>query len=457
MTALLAARAQMEVSLAFHMVFAALGIGLPLFMVLAEGLWLKTGKEHYKELARTWAKATALTFAVGAVSGTALSFELGLLWPRFMEVAGGVLGPAFALEGYAFFIEAIFIGLYLYGWDRLSDRAHWLAGLPVAFSGFLSGVLVVGANAWMQTPTGLEAGLTAPGLSITDPAAVGPLAITDALAVFRSPSWFQMALHSSLSCYIATGFAAAGVYALGLLKGRNDAYHRAGLTLALAVGVIAAVLQPVSGDISARFVADHQPAKLAAAEAHFETMDGAPLTIGGIPTADGNVVLGIRIPYGLSLLAHHDPKAEVIGLDRFPDADRPNVLITHLAFQLMVGLGFLLVAIGAWFWWVRWKHPDSVPRRRGLLWTVLVASPFGMLALEAGWLVTEVGRQPWIIYDVLRTEHGVTPIQQVPITLLGFFVLYLGLGTALVFLLRELARRNGGARTADVAEEVSHA
>lgn len=448
----------MEVSLAFHMVFAALGIGLPLLMVLAEGLWLKTGREHYRELARTWAKATALTFAVGAVSGTALSFELGLLWPRFMEVAGGALGPAFALEGYAFFIEAIFIGLYLYGWDRLSPRAHWLSGLPVAFSGVLSGVLVVAANAWMQTPTGLEAGLTAQGLSITAPAAVGPLAITDALAVFRSPSWFQMALHSSLSCYIATGFAAAGVYALGLLKGRSDAYHRAGLTLALSVGAAAAVLQPISGDISARFVAEHQPAKLAAAEAHFETMSGAPLTLGGIPMADERVILAVRIPYGLSLLAYHDPHAEVTGLDQFPEEDRPNVLITHLAFQLMVGLGFLLIAVGAWFWWVRWKHPDTVPRRRGLLRTVLIVSPLGMLALEAGWLVTEVGRQPWIIYDVLRTEYGVTPIQQVPVTLLGFFVLYVALGTALVFLLMELAKRHGGARTADPAsEEVSHA
>ncbi|MDX1675295.1 MAG: cytochrome ubiquinol oxidase subunit I [Longimicrobiales bacterium] len=445
MDALLAARVQMEVSLAFHMVFAALGIGLPLLMVIAEGLWLRTGREHYRDLARTWAKATALTFAVGAVSGTALSFELGLLWPRFMEVAGGVLGPAFALEGYAFFIEAIFLGLYLYGWDRLSPRAHWLTGIPVALSGLLSGILVVAANAWMQTPTGIE-GLTAPGLEITDPAATGPLAITDALAVFRSPAWFQMALHSSLSCYIATGFATAGVYALGILKGRTDAYHRAGLTLALALGGVTALLQPISGDISARFIAEHQPAKLAAAEAHYETEAGAPLTIGGIPTGDGEVILGLEIPYGLSLLAHHDPNAEVIGLDAFPEDERPNVLITHLAFQVMVGLGFAMIAVALWFWWVRWRRPDSLPYRRRLLRTILIASPFGFLALEAGWIVTEVGRQPWIIYDVMRTEHGVTPVQEVPLTLLGFFVLYLALGAALVFLLCELARRSGGAR-----------
>jgi cytochrome d ubiquinol oxidase subunit I len=455
MDAFLAARAQMEVSLAFHMVFAALGIGLPLLMLLAEGLWLRTGNQHWKDLARTWAKATALTFAVGAVSGTALSFELGLLWPRFMEVAGGVLGPAFALEGYAFFTEAIFLGLYLYGWDRLSPRAHWLVGVPVAFTGFLSGVLVVAANAWMQTPTGLESALASTGATITSPEVVGPLAITDALAVFKSPAWFQLALHSSLSCYIATGFATAGVYALGLLKGRNDAYHRAGITLALAVGGIAAVLQPVSGDISARFVAEHQPAKLAAAEAHFETMRGAPLTLGGIPTEDGEVVLAVQVPYGLSLLAHHDLNAQVTGLDAFPPEDRPNVLLTHLAFQLMVALGFAMIAVAAWFWWVKWRRPGTLPDRRALLRTVLIASPAGMLAIEFGWLLTEMGRQPWIIYEVLRTELGVTPIQEVPLTLLGFFVLYVALGTALVFLLRALAHRHGAARTPDA--EVAHA
>lgn len=440
MDALLAARAQMEVSLAFHMVFAALGIGLPLLMVIAEGLWLRTGRDHYRDLARTWARATALTFAVGAVSGTALSFELGLLWPRFMDVAGGVLGPAFALEGYAFFIEAIFLGLYLYGWDRLSPRAHWVTGFPVALSGLISGVLVVAANAWMQTPTGIEP-LLGSGTIIATPETVAPLAIADALAVFRSPAWLHMTLHSSLSCYIATGFVVAGVYALGLLKGRGDDYHGSGLTIALAVGGVAALLQPVSGDLSARFVADHQPAKLAAAEAHFETTAGAPLVLGGIPTTDGEVILGIRVPYGLSLLAHHDPRAEVIGLEEFPEADRPNVLITHLAFQLMVGLGFAMIAVAAWFWWVRWRRRGSLPARRWLLRTVLLAAPAGFLALEAGWLVTEVGRQPWIIYEAMRTELGVTPVQEVPLTLTGFFVLYLGLGAALSYLLLKLAGR----------------
>ena len=481
MDALTAARAQMEVSLAFHMVFAALGIGLPVLMLIAEGLWLRTGRDHYRTLAHTWGKATALTFAVGAVSGTALSFELGLLWPRFMEVAGPVLGPAFALEGYAFFIEAIFLGLYLYGWDRLSSGAHWWTGVPVALSGLASGVLVVAANAWMQTPVGIDpsAFAAAAGPPVSTAAAgptsaIGPLAMADPLAVFRTPYWFHMALHSSLSCYVATGFAVAGVYAIGTLRGRLDAYHRSGLRIAMAVGAIGAVLQPVSGDISARAVARHQPAKLAAAEAHFETARGVPLTIGGIPTADGEVRYAIRIPKALSLLAHHDPDAEVIGLDAFPRDEWPNVLVTHLAFQVMVGLGFALVGLSLWFWGAEWWARRRAPAGDGasgelpatrpllprpLLVAVLAGSPLGFLALQAGWLVTEVGRQPWVIHGVMRTEDAVTPVGNVQLTLLCFSILYLALGAALGVLLRSLAHRESLTRDAEGPEvqPASHA
>jgi cytochrome bd ubiquinol oxidase subunit I len=456
METLLAARLQMEVSLAFHMFFAALGIGLPLLLVLAEGLWIRTGRTHYRDLARTWSKAVALTFAVGAVSGTALSFELGLLWPRFMEAAGGVLGPAFALEGYAFFIEAIFIGLYLYGWDRLSPIAHWWTGVAIAVSGLLSGILVVAANAWMQTPVGLDALALATGGTATGVGAGlahGPIPMANALEVFRAPAWPQMAIHSSLATFMATGFAVAGVYALGLLRGRNNAYHRSGLVLALAVGGAAAVLQPISGDFSARFIAQHQPAKLAAAEAHWETMAGAPLTIGGIPRGEGEVVLGIPIPKGLSLLAFHDPNAVVTGLHDIPADERPNVLITHMAFQVMVGIGFLLLAVSFAFWLVfRWDRPGAYTRR-WLLWLLVAASPLGYIALQAGWIVTEVGRQPWIIYGIMRTGDGVTPAAGVPVTLFGFTLLYLVLGTALVVLLRALA----GTHVAPDAVEASHA
>ena len=421
---LLAARLQMEVSLAFHMVFAALGIGMPLLMLIAEWRWLRTRAPHFRALARKWAKATALTFAVGAVSGTALSFELGLLWPRFMALAGGIVGPAFALEGYAFFIEAIFLGLYLYGWDRLSPRAHWWTGVPIALSGLASGILVVAANAFMQAPASFE---------VVD----GRLVSVDPLAVFSTPAWFHMALHSSLSCYIATGFAVAGVYAAGMLRGRRDAYHRSALDIALLVGGTAAVLMPLSGDVSARRIAEYQPGKLAAMEAHYETSSHVPLLVGGMPDGEGGVKWALRIPSGLSLLVGHSPSTVVTGLNEFPEDERPPVGLTHLAFQVMVACGFAMAALALWFAWRRRRA--ALIDDRLLLRGLLLASPLGFVALEAGWIVTEVGRQPWIVYGVMRTSEGVTPIDEVHWTLLGFTVLYAVLGAALVYLLRRLA------------------
>jgi cytochrome bd ubiquinol oxidase subunit I len=440
MDVLTAARLQMEVSLGFHMFFAALGIGMPLLMLVAEWRWLKTGRVHYRDLAKTWGKATALTFAVGAVSGTALSFELGLLWPRFMELAGGVIGPAFALEGYAFFIEAIFLGLYLYGWDRLTPRAHWWTGVPVAVSGMMSGVLVVAANAWMQAPVGFE---------LTD---AGALAGSDPLAPFRSPAWIHMALHSTLSCYVATGFAVAGVYATGMLRGRRDAYHHSALSIALAVGAVTALLQPLSGDWSAREMAKYQPAKLAAAEAHFETSSHVPLMIGGLPDEEGNVRYALHIPNALSFMIGRSAETVVVGLNDFPRDERPPVAITHIAFQVMVGCGFALIFVALWYWLGRWRRRTE---GRALLALLLLASPLGFIALQAGWIVSEVGRQPWVIYGIMRTADGVTPVAGVPVTFFGFSVLYLVLGVALVLLLRGLAHHRYPARSE--LEEASYA
>jgi cytochrome d ubiquinol oxidase subunit I len=421
MDTLTAARAQMEVSLGFHMIFAALGIGMPLLLLIAEGLWLRTGQPHYRELARQWAKATALTFAVGAVSGTALSFELGLLWPEFMRVAGPTIGSAFTLEGFAFFIEAIFLGLYLYGWDRLSPRAHFLTAIPIALSGLASGILVVAVNAWMQFPP-----LDAAGQPRVDP-----------MAPFQSPAWLHMWLHSSLSTYVATGFAVAGVYALGLLRGRHDAYHGSGLRIALAVAAVAALLQPLSGDISARATARLQPAKLAAMEALFQTERNAPLLIGGWPDVDRQEVrYAIRIPGALSFLAHHDVNAEVSGLDRVPRSDWPNVTLTHIAFQIMVGCGTLLAAVGVLFWFLQWRKRAL---SRALLTTLLLIAPLGFVALEAGWVVTEVGRQPWIIHGVMRTRDAVTTVDSVALIFYSFCLLYGVLGAVLAMLLRRLA------------------
>src|SRR5204862_7115782 len=270
MSDFLFARSQMAMSLAFHIVFAALGIGMPLLMAIAEGMYLRTKQSVYLDLCKRWAKGTAILFAVGSVSGTVLSFELGLLWPGFMEHAGSIIGMPFSLEGFAFFSEAIFLGVYLYGWDRISPRAHLGAGVAVALSGAASGIFVVLANAWMNAPTGFEL--------------VGGRAVNvDPLAAMASPAAFPQALHMTLAAYAATGFAVAGIHAFLLLKDPANAFHRRALEIALIVGAPAAVLQPISGDIAARHLARHQPVKLAAAEALFRTQQGAPLSLGGWP------------------------------------------------------------------------------------------------------------------------------------------------------------------------------
>lgn len=428
MDTLTAARLQMTVSLMFHMVFAAIGIGLPLLLVLIERRYLKTGQEHYKQLARKWAKATGLLFAVGAVSGTALSFELGLLWPKYMEITGAVVGHIFGLEGYAFFIEAIFIGLYLYGWDRLSPRAHWWCGVAIAVSGALSGIFILGVNAWMQLPVGFHM-------------ENGRVIVSDPIAIFKQPGWLYMALHSTLSCYIAVGFAVAAVYAWGALRNRRDAYYRSALLIAMAVGGICALLQPISGDLLAKFVFRTQPAKFAAMEGQFKTERYAPLRIGGWPDLERQeTVYAIRIPGGLSFLAAHDPATEVRGLDQVPRSDWPNVHLTHIAFQVMVGIGMALMALTAWFWIAWWRRRENALAIRPLLWAIVIAGPLGFIALEAGWIVTEVGRQPWVINGILRTRDAVTPSTAVPPVFYVFLVLYCVLAITVVLLLWRLAK-----------------
>jgi cytochrome bd ubiquinol oxidase subunit I len=428
MTDLLAARSQMAVSLGFHILFAVVGIGMPVLMVLAEERWQRTGDAICLDLAKRWAKGTAILFAVGAVSGTVLSFELGLLWPEFMRLAGPVIGMPFSLEGFAFFTEAIFLGVYLYGWDRISRRAHLLAGVLVAVSGAASGVFVVIANSWMNAPCGFEV-------------VRGHLTKVDPIAGMLNPMAFPQALHMTLAAYAATGFAVAGIHAFLLLFDRRNAFHRRALTIALLVGAPSAVLQPLSGDLSARAVARQQPAKLAAMEAHFETRRRAPLLIGGWPDVDARTTRhAIRVPGGLSFLAHHDMNARVVGLEEFPRSDWPNVRIVHTAFQLMVALGTYLALVSLWVGWLAARGRDLCENRR-VLQAVALGSPFGFLAIEAGWTVTEVGRQPWIVYGTLRTADAVTPMPGLIVPFLGFSLLYCFLGVIVVWLLyRQIIR-----------------
>ncbi len=419
------ARSQMAMSLAFHIVFAALGIGMPLLMAIAEGLYLRTSQPVYLELSKRWSRGTAILFAVGAVSGTVLSFELGLLWPGFMEQAGAIIGMPFSLEGFAFFIEAIFIGVYLYGWDRLSPLVHWLSGVVVAVSGTLSGILVVTANAWMNSPAGFK---------VVD----GRFTETDPIAAMLNPASFHEVLHMTLAAFVAAGFAVAAVHAFFVLRDRHSLFHRSALAIALAVGCVSIPLQILSGDLSSRAVGRLQPAKLAAMEALYHTQAGAPVLIGGVPNdARRTTDYAIHIPRGLSFLLTADPDARVVGLDEFSESDWPNVRVVHWSFDIMVASGTLMLALALWSGWL-WSRRKRLADQPWLLRALVAAGPLGFVAIEAGWVVTEVGRQPWIIYGVTRTTEAVTPMPWLVVPFIAFTGLYVVLAFIVVFLLRRL-------------------
>ncbi len=420
MSDLLAARSQMAISLAFHIVFAIVGIGMPALMVIAERQWQRTGDSIYLDLAKRWAKGTAIMFAVGAVSGTVLSFELGLLWPRFMQYAGSIIGMPFSLEGFAFFTEAIFLGVYLYGWNRIGPKMHLTAGVLVAISGALSAIFVVDANAWMNTPSGFRL-------------EHGQMVDVHPFVAMANPAALAETLHMTLAAYASLGMAVAGLHAFLLLRQPTDGFHKRALIVALMIGGPAAVLQPISGDIAGRVVADTQPVKLAAMEGEFRTQARAPLRIGGIPDVRAHETRwDVEIPGGLSFMAYHDFNATVKGLDDFPENRWPPVVIVHLAFQVMVGLGTLLAGIGLWAMWVLVRGRDFGKR---LLVALSVGAPLGFICVEAGWTVTEVGRQPWIVAGILRTANAVTPMPGLIVPFLTFTVLYLFLGVIVTWLM----------------------
>lgn len=410
MSDLLAARSQMAMSLGFHIIFAVIGVAMPLMMTIAEWRWVRTGDPAYLALARRWAKGAAILFAVGAVSGTVLSFELGLLWPRFMDWAGAIIGPLFALEGFAFFTEAIFLGIYLYGWHHLRPTLHIAAGIIVTTSGVVSAAVVTTANAWMNTPAGFE---LADGL----PHDIRPW------AVMTNPHALHESLHMVLAAFAATGLLVAGIHAFLILRGAHDNFHRYALAIALLVGGIPTLLQSISGDALTKVVAAHQPAKLAAMEALFHTAPGAAFHLGGLPDEESeSVPYSLEIPKLLSLLLYLDPQATVAGLDRTPRRDWPPVAVVHVAFQIMVGAGMVMMMLVLWAAW-RWKQ-GRLYEDRLLLRALALGAPLGFLAIEAGWVVTEVGRQPWIIYGIMRTSEAVTPMPGIAIPFVMFTVLY---------------------------------
>jgi len=430
----LAARALMGISLGFHIIYATIGVGLPLMLMIAEGLSLRTGNDLYHRLARRWIRPAGVLFVIGAVSGTILSFELGLLWPRFMAFSGPLIGLPFSMEGFAFFTEAIFLALYIYGEQRLSRRMLFFCTIPLAVAAAVSAVFVISANAWMNTPAGFR---------IEN----GTLRDVQPFLALANPSWAHEAVHGTLAAYVATGFAMAGVYAWALLRGRRNDYNRCALTLTLAVATVSLPLMLASGDWAAMTVAVQQKPKLAAMEAHFTTARGAPLNIGGWPDpASGKVLYGIRIPKLLSVLAHRDPDALVEGLDAFPQDASPDPRLVHPFFDLMVGSFFIMLTPAAWFWWLRWRRRE-VPLGTWPLRALLCASPFGMIALESGWLVTEFGRQPWIAQGQMRVADGVTQQTGIGLVLLTFLVVYLALTAGLLKLLLLPAPAGTGAES----------
>lgn len=419
---LLAARLQMAISLGWHIIFACIGMAMPFFMAYAEWKWLKTKEDIYLDLAKSWSKGVAIFFAVGAVSGTLLSFELGLLWPTFMKHAGPIFGMPFSLEGTAFFIEAIALGIFLYGWNKISPWAHWWSGIVVGISGVLSGIFVVAANGWMNSPSGFDF-------------INGEYVSIDPIAALFNDAWFTQALHMTFAAFASTGFAVAGIHAIMLLRGHNIRFHQEATKIALIFGSIAAFAMPITGDLAAKDVAKRQPAKLAAMEAHYHTEKNVALIIGGIPNDETETVdYAIKIPGALSFLAHGDFQSEVIGLDQIPEEERPPVAVTHFAFQIMVGLGTLMMGIGLLYFFMRWRRWDYL-NKRWWLWMIALATPFGFIALEAGWTVTEVGRQPWIIYGVMRTEDALTPMPGIFYSLALVVTVYSFLTLAVIWLM----------------------
>lgn len=417
----IAARSQMAMSLGFHIIFACVGMVMPFFMAISHYKYLRTGNEMYKGLTKAWSKGVAILFATGAVSGTMLSFELGLLWPEFMKHAGPIFGMPFSLEGTAFFIEAIALGFFLYGWNKFNKWFHWATGLLVGLSGLASGILVVAANAWMNSPSGFD---------YVD----GMYTNIDPMKAMLNDAWFSQALHMVIAAFVATGFAVAGVHALMILKNKNVEFHKKAFRIAATCAAIAAILQPLSGDISAKDVAKRQPAKLAAMEAHFETVPSSSFLIGGIVDEEKQKVdYGVKIPGLLSFLVHGDFYTPVTGLDDIPKENHPPIAITHYAFQIMITLGVFLMLVSIIYmialWKKKWLHS------RWLLKLFVFTIPLGYIAVEAGWTVTEVGRQPWIIYEIMKTSDAVTPMPGIVYSFYIFTAVFLSLSAIVVFLM----------------------
>jgi cytochrome d ubiquinol oxidase subunit I len=423
---LLQARQMQALSFAVHIPLVCFGVAFPVMVLVMEWLGHRTGDPLYLAIARRWSRIMVALFAVGVITGTILSFEMGLLWPNFTATFGGVFGLGFAIEGFSFFLEAIFIGIYIYGWDRLSPRAHMLSALPIVFTGFSGSWMVIAVNAWMNHPSGFR-------LVRGEAVDVHPFH-----ALFANRYLWHELVHMYLAGYIVTGFVVAGAYAIARLRGRWSRYERTALVVPLTIAALAAPVQVLVGDWAARDVAESQPTKLAALEGLGRTEKGAPIHILGW-YHDGEVKFGVAIPKMLSVLAFHDPNARVEGLDAVAPAQRPPVNIVRVCFQGMVGIGTLLALLGAIVLYLRVRR-RALPEWRWFYYGLAAAGPLSVVALICGWIVTEVGRQPWVVYRVMPTSQAVTGAGGIPVGYATLWIVYLAVGAGVVWILRRLAR-----------------
>ncbi len=423
---LLQARQMQALSFAVHIPLVCFGIAFPAMVLYAEWLFHRTGDVLYRTLARRWTRVMVALFAVGVITGTVLSFEMGLLWPNFTATFGSVFGLGFAVEGFSFFLEAIFIGIYVYGWDRLSPRAHLLSGIPIVAAGLTGSFMVISVNGWMNHPTGFS-------LQDGRVTAVHPV---DAL--FGNPYFWHELVHMYLAGYIVTGFLVAGAYAIGRLRGRWGRYERTALAIPLTIAALVSPVQVLVGDWAARSVARDQPTKLAALEGLPHTTRGAPIHILGFYT-DQQIRYGIEIPKLLSLLSFHDPNARVEGLDAVPADQRPPVNVVRYAFQAMVGIGTLLALLGLVTLLVRVRK-RRLPESPWFYAALALAGPASVVALISGWVTTEVGRQPWVVYRVMRTADAVTGAGGIPVGYAALAAVYVAVAAAVAWILVRLAR-----------------
>jgi cytochrome d ubiquinol oxidase subunit I len=421
----------MAFTLGFHIILVPIGVALPTIMLIANLKGLRRNDPVALRLARRWSHALALTFAVGAATGTVLSFEMGLLWPGLTGKFGDVFGLPFQIEGIAFFLEAILVTIYIFGWKRLRPWTHFWLGVPIPFVSILGMFSILAVNSWMNAPSGFTYNATTGQVSNVDPGA----------AIFNSALSYEFT-HFLFAAYIAAGFMVASIYAVGWLRGRRDRYHRLGFLIPFTIAAIAMPFQMVVGDLAAVQVYDQQPAKFAAMEVVTNTgSDQAEYLFGRYDSSTNTVKGGIKIPGLDSWLAGGSTSTVVTGLNDIPKDNQPsNITLVHWAFDIMVLLATALLGLAAWFAFLYWRKRD-VPTNRLFLWCAAAAGVVAYITIEAGWVTTEVGRQPWIVYNIFRTSDAVTNSNGVRVMFVLVLILYTAAGVGAILGLRAMSRR----------------